>query len=79
MQLLSRYKLILVGVVLGGIAGYAYYFFIGCSSGQCAITSSPLNSTAYGMIMGGLSLDLFNKKGKPAGDEKEAENKSEEK
>ena len=51
-----------VGVVLGGIAGYAYYYFIGCSSGQCAITSKPLNSTVYGMVMGGLVLDLFNKK-----------------
>jgi len=51
-----------VGVILGGIAGYAYYHFIGCSSGSCAITSKPLNSTVYGMVMGGLVLDLFNKK-----------------
>lgn len=64
----------MIGVVLGGIAGYAYYFFIGCSSGNCAITSSPINSTAYGMVMGGLSLDLFKKK-QPKGDEQNPDKK----
>lgn len=49
-----------VGVVLGAIAGYLYYFYIGCSSGSCAITSKPLNSTLYGMFMGGLMLDMVN-------------------
>lgn len=34
------------------VLGYAYYFFIGCSSGSCAISSNPLNSTLYGAIMG---------------------------
>ena len=53
-----------IGIVIGGLAGYAYYYFIGCSSGTCAITSKPVNSTVYGMVMGGLVLDLFNKKEK---------------
>jgi len=43
---------ILVGLVLGAIAGYAYYYFIGCSSGTCAITSNPVNSTLYGSLFG---------------------------
>lgn len=61
---LSRKKITLigVGVLLGGIAGYAYYSFVGCNSGSCAITSDPTNSTIYGMVMGGLITDLFNKK-----------------
>ncbi len=50
---------ILIGLVLGAIAGYAYYYFIGCSSGSCAITSNPVNSTLYGSIFGVL---LFYKK-----------------
>ena len=46
------------------IAGYAYWYFVGCESGQCAITSSPVNSTLYGTLMGALTLSLFKKENK---------------
>jgi len=39
-------------VVGGGAAGYAYYRFVGCSSGVCPITSNPIISTLYGAFMG---------------------------
>ncbi len=39
-------------VVAGGVIGYAYYYFIGCASGTCAITSNPYISTAYGSVIG---------------------------
>ncbi len=48
-----------IGIVVGAIAGYAYYFYIGCASGTCAITSKPLNSTIYGATMGGLLFNMF--------------------
>ena len=48
-----------IGVAAGLIAGYAYYHFIGCASGTCAITSKPLNSTLYGGMMGGLLFNMF--------------------
>jgi len=48
-----------IGIVLGFIAGYAYYYFIGCASGTCSITSKPLNSTLYGGMMGGLLFNIF--------------------
>jgi hypothetical protein len=32
--------------------GYAYYFFVGCSGGGCAITSNPYFSTGYGVVFG---------------------------
>ncbi len=51
---------IAIGVALGAIGGYAYYYFVGCASGTCAITSKPVNSTLYGMFMGGVLLDLVN-------------------
>ena len=42
----------------GGLAGFAYYYFIGCNSGACPITSSPVISTLYGAFIGGiLSID----------------------
>ncbi|WP_396145795.1 DUF6132 family protein [Flavobacterium sp.] len=53
-----------VGVVIGAIAGYAYYHYVGCASGTCAITSKPLNSTLYGSLMGGLLFSLFVKENK---------------
>ncbi|HUH25617.1 MAG TPA: DUF6132 family protein [Flavobacterium sp.] len=49
----------IVGVLLGALAGYLYWHFIGCTSGSCAITSNPMNSTLYGAMMGGLVLSLF--------------------
>jgi hypothetical protein len=54
---LKKYKITIIGAVLGAIGGYCYYYFVGCASGTCAITSSPINSSLYGIFMGGL---LFN-------------------
>jgi uncharacterized membrane protein YedE/YeeE len=48
-----------IGIVVGAIAGYLYYFYVGCASGTCAITSKPLNSTLYGALMGGLVFNMF--------------------
>lgn len=48
-----------IGVAVGAIAGYLYYFHVGCVSGTCAITSKPLNSTLYGALMGGLVFNMF--------------------
>lgn len=58
MKLIIKYKLTLIGILIGGIAGFAYYYFIGCASGTCNITSKPLNSSLYGALLGGL---LFTK------------------
>lgn len=48
--------------VLGGAGlGYAYYYFIGCRTGSCPLTSNPWISTLYGAFMG-LILAIPNKK-----------------
>jgi hypothetical protein len=41
-------------LALGALGGFAYYYFIGCASGTCAITSNPYISTGYGALMGAL-------------------------
>ncbi|NVO21163.1 MAG: hypothetical protein HXX13_15780 [Bacteroidetes bacterium] len=41
-----------LGTIAGGVLGYAYYHFVGCSSGNCAITSSPYSSSLMGAFMG---------------------------
>lgn len=53
-----------LGIAIGAIAGYGYYFYVGCASGTCAITSKPLNSTLYGALMGGLIFNMFVKENK---------------
>lgn len=42
----------MAGAIIGGLLGYLYYYFIGCSSGSCPITSNPFGSIAYGAIIG---------------------------
>lgn len=61
MEFIKKYKLGILGVLVGGILGYAYYHFIGCNSGTCAITSKPVNSSVYGMVMGYLIFTTFEK------------------
>jgi hypothetical protein len=57
----SKNVLYIIGAVVGAIAGYLYWNFVGCSSGTCAITSKPLNSTLYGALMGSLFFGIFKK------------------
>jgi len=61
MEFLIKYKLTILGIVIGAIGGYLYYYFIGCNSGTCMITSKPLNSTVYGAVMGGLLFSGYKK------------------
>lgn len=51
--------LTIIGIGIGALAGYFYWFYVGCSSGTCAITSSPVNSTIYGSVMGGLLFSMI--------------------
>lgn len=67
---LKRHWLTILGVVAGVVAGYLYWFYVGCASGTCPITSSPVSSSLWGAVMGGLLFSIF-KAGK-----KTANNKS---
>lgn len=53
-SLIKKYRIMILGVIIGIIGGFLYWKFIGCSSGTCPITSSPINSTVFGAIIGGL-------------------------
>jgi len=56
-------------IVAGAILGYAYYYYIGCVSGSCPITSNPYISTFYGAMLGGLLSFPSKKKKKEQLDE----------
>lgn len=62
MNFLKKHGLTLLGVALGALGGYLYWHFVGCASGTCPITASPVNSTLWGAVMGGLVLSFFEKK-----------------
>jgi hypothetical protein len=70
---LFQNKLLIIGVVLGAIAGFMYWKLVGCNSGTCAITSKWHNSTAYGAVMGGLFLSIFKKKETKENNERSSE------
>jgi hypothetical protein len=41
-----------IGIVIGALAGFLYYHFIGCRSGSCAITGNPFSSILFGGFSG---------------------------
>lgn len=61
MSFILKHKIALIGMVVGALAGYLYYYFIGCTSGSCAITSQPMNSSLYGALMGGMLFATLKK------------------
>jgi hypothetical protein len=53
--------LYVAGALIGAAGGFAYYHFIGCNSGSCAITSKPVNSTLYFALFGSVLFGMFKK------------------
>lgn len=41
-------------ILIGAVLGYAYYYFIGCNTGGCPITSNPYTTTGYGALIGAI-------------------------
>jgi Family of unknown function (DUF6132) len=60
-KIIIKYKMELIGVVVGMIAGFSYWYFVGCTSGTCPISSSPTISTLYGGMMGWFFFGSFSK------------------
>ena len=50
---------IIIGALVGGGLGFAYYKFVGCSTGTCPLTSHPIISSLYGMVVGALVAGSF--------------------
>lgn len=55
----KKHSVLFIGILLGAIGGILYWKLIGCSSGTCPITSSPINSSIWGAVMGGLIASSF--------------------
>lgn len=61
---LKKYKWKIVGVVIGALAGFAYWYFIGCTSGTCPIQSHWQSSALYGGLIGYVLVNNPKKKDK---------------
>lgn len=48
-----------VGTLLGTMAGFVYWWKVGCLTGHCPIQSHWQTMTIWGGAMGFLSTDLF--------------------
>jgi hypothetical protein len=47
-----------IGIGVGVVSGYIYYQQVGCGD-SCTIWSSPVKSTLYGALLGGLLFNLI--------------------
>jgi hypothetical protein len=59
MTFIKRNRIIIIGILLGTISGFLYWNWVGCANGSCRITSSPVNSSLYGALLGGLLFSIF--------------------
>lgn len=60
---LLKHWLRITGVAVGVLGGYLYYYYVGCVSGTCPITSNPYRMMIYGALIGYLLFDIFSKDG----------------
>ncbi len=51
---------VIIGSIIGGGLGFTYYRCVGCSTGACPLTSNPIISSLYGMVVGALVATRFN-------------------
>jgi hypothetical protein len=49
---MKKAVIIAIPALLSAGAGFAYYYYVGCNNGACAIASSPIISTVFGAIVG---------------------------
>lgn len=59
---LTKKKIAILTAIIGAVAGYLYWNFIGCESGTCSITSVWYRTAAYGALMGWFVGDYANEK-----------------
>ena len=46
------FKRIALSILVGGGLGFGYYMLVGCRTGTCPLTATPLRAILYGSTMG---------------------------
>jgi hypothetical protein len=54
----KKYGWYMLFALAGGVGGYLYWYYVGCKSGTCPITSKWYSTSLYGGLLGYLSGDL---------------------
>ncbi|MDD5643877.1 MAG: DUF6132 family protein [bacterium] len=49
---------IVIGILIGGLTGFAVGYFGKCASGTCPLTSNPLISASIGAVIGFLAAQI---------------------
>ncbi len=62
---ITNNKLYFIGALIGALAGFLYWNYVGCLTGTCFITSNPINSTLYFALFGAVLFGAFKKQSKP--------------
>ncbi|MEE9463927.1 MAG: DUF6132 family protein [Bacteroidales bacterium] len=60
-NLINRYWKTALFAVIGAGVGYAYWRFVGCSTGTCPLTSNWTSSTLMGGLVGLLAAPAWKK------------------
>jgi len=42
---------LVLGLVIGGALGYGWHRLVGCTTGTCPLTATPLRGISYGAVM----------------------------
>jgi len=72
---MNKYIKIGLYALIGGVLGYAYYYYVGCANGgSCPLTSRWYITTIYGFAAG-ILLGLPDKIKTPAGAGNDTESK----
>jgi len=50
---------LILGAAVGAVLGFGGHKLAGCSTGACPLTSNPVISTLYGMVVGALMAGSF--------------------
>ena len=41
-----------IGLLVGGLLGYGWHRLVGCTTGACPLTATPLRGISYGAVLG---------------------------
>lgn len=58
MNWIIKHKIAFIIAFVGAIAGFLYWNYVGCATGNCGITANWHTSMAYGSLMGWLVGDF---------------------
>ncbi len=48
----KKHLITIFSIVIGGLAGWLYWRYVGCLGNSCPILSNPWLSTGYGVLIG---------------------------